>query len=154
MLPATTTAVPMPFPDVDAASRRIRREIEARVGYYADRPGEIEGRLIELDREWAVEQALDVQTAAATLAGSLLALGARRWVLVPAVLSAFMLQHAFQGRCAPRTLLRRMGYRTAAEIEVERYALKAVRGDFRELSPPGLRTAQERMRQALRVVRL
>ncbi|BBK41131.1 hypothetical protein STVA_11510 [Allostella vacuolata] len=153
MLPAAT-ADPIPFPEFDSASRRVRREIEARVGYFADRPAEIEGRLVELDREWALEQALDVQTAAATLAGSLLALGSRRWILVPAVLSGFMLQHAFQGRCAPRTLLRRLGFRTAAEIELERYALKAVRGDFRDLSPPGIRSAQERMRQALRVVRL
>jgi len=33
-------------------------------------------------------------------------------------------------------ILRRMGYRTAREIETERIALKALRGDFGKIGPP------------------
>jgi hypothetical protein len=42
----------------------------------------------------------------------------------------FLLQHAVQGWCPPLPLLRRLGVRTADEINEERYALKALRGDF------------------------
>ena len=143
-----------PLQDTDRASRRVRRDIEARIGYFADHPEEVGERLAELDREWCIERIMDIGTAAASFAGPLLAMGTRRWLMLPAVLSGFLLQHAIQGRCAPASLLRRMGFRTAAEIGQERYALKAVRGDFRNLSLPGIRSAQERSRQALRVVRL
>jgi hypothetical protein len=38
--------------------------------------------------------------------------------------------HAVQGWCPPVPVLRRLGFRTASEIDHERYALKALRGDF------------------------
>jgi hypothetical protein len=39
-------------------------------------------------------------------------------------------EHAVQGWCPPLPILRRMGFRTAREIDTERTALKALRGDF------------------------
>jgi hypothetical protein len=51
----------------------------------------------------------------------------RRWYLLPTVAAAFLFQQAIQGWC---TLFRRLGIRTAQEIDYERYALKALRGDF------------------------
>lgn len=42
--------------------------------------------------------------------------------------------HAVQGCCPPVPLLRRLGLRTREEIERERYALKALMGDFAGLS--------------------
>jgi hypothetical protein len=50
-------------------------------------------------------------------------------VLTLAVLG-FLLQHAVQGWCPPLALLRRLGVRTRREIDAEKYALKALRGDF------------------------
>lgn len=47
----------------------------------------------------------------------------------------FLFQHAVQGWCPPVSLLRRLGFRTSSEIDAERYALKALRGDFKELEP-------------------
>jgi hypothetical protein len=44
------------------------------------------------------------------------------------------LQHAVQGWCPPIPVLRRFGFRTADEINRERYALKALRGDFDGIS--------------------
>ncbi|HET9942578.1 MAG TPA: hypothetical protein VFR05_04515, partial [Terriglobia bacterium] len=41
-----------------------------------------------------------------------------------------LLQHAVQGWCPPVPLFRRLGIRTQREIDEERYALKAMRGDF------------------------
>lgn len=49
---------------------------------------------------------------------------------MPAVVAGFLLQHALQGWCPPLPVFRRLGFRTQAEIERERYALKALRGDF------------------------
>jgi hypothetical protein len=54
----------------------------------------------------------------------------RRWYLLPTVAVAFLFQQAIQGWCLPITLFRRLGIRTAQEIDYERYALKALRGDF------------------------
>ena len=50
--------------------------------------------------------------------------------LLPGVVGGFLLQHALSGWCPPVTLLRRLGFRTAGEIHREKYALKALRGDF------------------------
>lgn len=58
----------------------------------------------------------------------------RRFYLLPAVVVGFLLQHAVQGWCPPMPVFRRLGVRTASEIEEERYALKALRGDFRGVS--------------------
>jgi hypothetical protein len=51
-------------------------------------------------------------------------------LILPGVVAAFLLQHAIQGFCPPLPVLRALGYRTDREIETERNALKAARGDF------------------------
>ena len=53
----------------------------------------------------------------------------KRWLVLPGLVGAFLFQHALQGWCPPVPVLRRLGYRTAREIETERVALKALRGD-------------------------
>jgi hypothetical protein len=57
----------------------------------------------------------------------------RRWFALPAIVATFLLQHAVQGWCPPLSVFRRLGFRTAAEIDHERYALKAIRGDFAQI---------------------
>jgi hypothetical protein len=74
---------------------------------------------------------LEANAASISLIG--LALGrlvSRRWYLLPTAVAGFLLQHAVQGWCPPISLFRRLGVRTAQEIDHERYALKALRGDF------------------------
>jgi CheY-like chemotaxis protein len=98
----------------------------------------IERRLQELDREWDLARAFEAQGTAAALVG--LSLGAtvhRKWLLLPALAGTFLLQHALQGWCAPMSWLRHWKYRTSAEIARERYALKALRGDFRHIGERG-----------------
>lgn len=60
----------------------------------------------------------------------LAALHDRRWLVVPTIVTAFLLQHALQGWCPPIGLFRRIGIRTRAEVDAERYALKLLRGDL------------------------
>ncbi|MFN4087834.1 MAG: hypothetical protein ACK4QW_02170 [Alphaproteobacteria bacterium] len=132
-----------------SVNRRIRHETERRLAHFAARPHEIEARLGALDREWDIERTL--QTNAATLAFVGVALGAtadRRWLLLPAAVTAFLFQHATQGWCPPLPVLRRLGFRTTREIDRERYALKGLRGDFGAL-PDGTSNVRERARAAL-----
>ena len=49
-------------------------------------------------------------------------------------------------------LLRDCGFRTFAEIERERYALKALRGDFQELPPTNGTAAAGAVKQAFDAV--
>lgn len=131
MLPSTVDRVPRnTAPHVNA---RIRRQIEENVARYAaEGRASIDRRLAELDREWDVERLLETNASIASLVG--LTLGAtvdRKWFLLPATVAGFLLQHAVQGWCPPLPLFRRLGIRTASEIDYERYALKALRGDFR-----------------------
>jgi hypothetical protein len=121
-------------------SRRVRRSLEVaareRVNRLAARPHLIARRLRELDAEWDIERALEANAATLALSGASLAFFRdRRWGLVPMVVAGFLLQHALQGWCPPLPVLRRLGFRTRAEIDRERYALKAVRGDFDALAP-------------------
>jgi hypothetical protein len=92
---------------------------------------DIEERLKDLQREWDAERMLALNAAVFGLAGVVLgATRDRRWLALPAIVLAFVAQHATQGWCPPVSALRRLGVRTRREIERERYALKAIRGDF------------------------
>jgi len=119
----------------DHVNARIRNDAEDRVARLAQAgPAAIERRLRELDAEWDVERTLEANASTLALAG--VVLGAtvdKKWLFLPGAVAAFLLQHAVQGWCPPLTALRRMGVRTMAEIDRERYALKALRGDFRGL---------------------
>jgi hypothetical protein len=96
-------------------------------------PRFIDERIQQLEREWDVERTLETNAATLSLAGILLgATVDRRFLLLPAAIAAFLLQHALQGWCPPLPLLRRMGIRTAREIQDEIIALRILRGDFLE----------------------
>lgn len=117
----------------DEINREIRRRLEATVFYYARHPEEIEDRLHELDKEWDIERTLETTWSAVSLGGFLLGLTARRYSILGAAAAGFMLQHVSNGWCPPLPLFRRMGVRTSREINIERYALKALRGDFKNI---------------------
>ena len=122
-------------PEVNA---QIRRRAEMSLAYFADHPDQIDRRLRELDAEWDIERVVETQSSALSLVGLTLSFltGRRRWLLVPIAVQGFMLQHALQGWCPPVPVLRRLGVRTREEIERERYALKLLRGDFRDACDP------------------
>ena len=96
---------------------------------------EIVARIEALDREWDIERYLEVFAPGVALAGLGLALRNRNWLILPVAVLAFLAQHAIQGWCPPLGALRASGVRTRREIEEERYALKALRGDFSGLPP-------------------
>jgi hypothetical protein len=144
MLPKTTDRVQNKTdPEVNAAIRE-RTERTIRV-YSSAAPEDMAQRLEELDREWNIERTLEANAASFSLLG--LALGTfvnRKWYVLPAVVNTFLLQHSLQGWCPPLAIFRRLGVRTAAEIEYERSMLKASRGDF---TPSGESTASTTFEQ-------
>ena len=134
-----------------AINRRIRRQTERTIAYFALHPEEIDERLEELDQEWDIERSLQANAATLAFIGAVLGAsrGHRRWLVLPALVTGFLFQHATQGWCPPLPLLRRLGYRTAGEIAEERFALKALRGDFGPLGADGERSPRERAAAAL-----
>lgn len=144
MLPATTRRVSLQT--ADAVNDRIRRDTEQRVARLVTDPSGIDARLRELEQEWDIERALEANASILALAGTVLAAsGDRRWLILPGVVTAFLLQHAVQGWCPPLPVLRRLGFRTATEIDEERYALKVLRGDLADI-PVGDHGWSPRMR--------
>lgn len=126
-------------------NRKIGRQTEMRLAYFAAHPEEIPRRLAELDSEWDIERALEANAAGLSLLG--VALGVTRgarYLLLPFAVSAFLMQHAVQGWCPPVSVLRRLRFRTAREIEHERAGLKALRGDFERVPREGEGAARAR----------
>jgi hypothetical protein len=128
MLPDTTTRVQRNTPQ--DINRRIEYETEDRIRHFAANPHHIDRRLRELDAEWDMERTLETNAAGIALLGTVLSAMNRRFLLLPALVTGFLMQHALQGWCPPVPFFRRRGVRTTTEIERERYALKALRGDF------------------------
>ena len=115
----------------DSTNREIQADIRDSVQWHANHLEQIPSRLRELDAEWDIERTLEANASTLAFTGVVLAATVdRRWLAVPAIVSAFLFQHAVQGWCPPLPILRRMGFRTAREIDTERTALKALRGDF------------------------
>ena len=121
----------------EAVNEAIRRRTEAGIAYFAGNRDQIGRRLRELDEEWDVERMLETGSSVISLAGLVLGITrGRGWLVLPLAVQGFFLQHALQGWCPPLPVLRRLGFRTQQEIEAERYALKALRGDFQNAGGP------------------
>lgn len=133
-------------------TRRVRREMEARVYYFAQHPDQIESRLEELAEEWDIERVLEANAAGISLFGVLMARHHRKWLLLPFGVAAFLLQHALQGWCPPVDIFRRLGIRTTREINDERTALKVLRGDFDEIDVSEVEPSDAKAEMALQVV--
>jgi hypothetical protein len=129
-LPATTERVRL-HTSVHV-NEQIRLRTQRNVDLYRGRSvGEIAARIAELDREWDTERVLETSAAGFAMIGTALGFARRpAWFVLPGVVGFFLMQHALQGWCPPLSVIRRLGVRSAAEIEEERTALRALRGDF------------------------
>lgn len=113
----------------------IDEEIISNVAHYSEQEAAaIEPRITELDKKWDIERTLEINAGLLALAGAALALTVdKRWAIVPAVVTTFLVQHAIQGWCPPLPLFRMMGIKSRPELDREKYALKALRGDFKNV---------------------
>lgn len=115
-------------------NERIDSEIIENVRSFESRPTAIDLRIKQLELEWSLERILDITAASVSFLGILLgAFLSRWWLIFPVVFTGFLIEQAIQGWSPPLLLLRQLGKRTRKEIDTEKFALKALRGDFANL---------------------
>jgi hypothetical protein len=132
-----TTAGRVPQQTSESVNREIRETTKQNLQRYGTSREMIDRRLRQLDAEWDIERCLEANAATAMLVGACLtAVGGRKFLVLPIAVGGFLLQHAVQGWCPPLPIFRRFGVRTQREIDEERAALKALRGDFEMASDP------------------
>ena len=139
----TPSVARVPLHTATEINHRIREAMVHRLEHYRAHPDEIGRRIQELNEEWDVERALATGSSLLSIAGLALGLARgreRRWFALPLAVQAFYLQHTIQGWCPPLPILRRLGFRTPMEIELERAALKEIRDGVHEnpVPPAGL----------------
>lgn len=109
-------------------NERIDRMTRGTIQEYARRePADLVRRLAELDREWDVDRA--IMALFPLVGGVVLHLGMtrdRRWLHLLRAQLGFLLLHAAAGWCPPVSLLRRQAFRTRAEIEEEKQAIRRI----------------------------
>ena len=106
------------------------------IAYYATHPEEIPTRLEQLDHEWDSAQAAAAASVGMSLASLASAFTRRgRWAVLPlTALQALLVKQTFAPTDSALTRFAgHCGLRTRRHIESERYALKALRGDFQNL---------------------
>jgi len=135
--------------------RNIEERIERNVRLYAGQPENvIAHRIEELQNEWSTERLLETKVSTLMLIGAVLGLaGNRKWLLLSGVAAGFLLQHAITGWCPPVQIYRQFGFRTRCEIEREIYALKAVRGDFKDVPAEPGKSKSAPVKQILEAVK-
>ncbi len=111
------------------------KTLENRLACLADAgPQAITERLNQIDKEWSAGRMTKATIGLFIVAGlGLTALSNPWWLILPAFGGVFLLQYLFTNRSWLGATFREVGYRSGAEIDEERFALKALRGDFRHL---------------------
>ena len=124
----------------DGINRRIDAQVEACVRRMAEDPeGPTISRYLErLESEWDVNRVLMVASSAVSVLG--LAVSSRRsqgWKLLAGVAAGLLLQQGLLGFGPLAGVARLLGVRSRQEIDLEKFALKALRGDFKRIPHEG-----------------
>lgn len=117
-------------------NRKIDAEMLDNIRSYSNSTSEeISARIRKLDKEWDIERVLEINMSTLSIIGILLAVFVNiYWLILPSIVLLFFIQHALQGWCPPIPIFRYYKKRTRPEIDREKYALKALRGDFDNLN--------------------
>ncbi len=123
----------------EEVNRRIDEKVERCVRHMAqqDRLG-MSGYLDRLEREWDLNRAVSVGASAVAALGLLLSWkDGRGWRVLSGVAVGLLLQHGLLGFGPLGMVARALGVRTRREIDVEKFAIKALRGDFARIPLEG-----------------
>lgn len=94
----------------------------------------IDRRIKELDNKWDMEKTVRFNISVLALAGVLFGTyKKKRWSVLSVAITAFLAQHLISKWCPSIPILKKIGLQTHREIEREKYALKALRGDFKSI---------------------
>ncbi len=128
-----------------SAQQVIDEKTRRNIRSYAAQPRAVlDHRVAEIDRERDMEQVLEMNASILAFTGALLGTTVdKRFFVLPAVVLGFLTQHAITGWCPPVPIFRHVGVRTRSEINQEKFALKALRGDFHQLRGAGATPAPE-----------
>lgn len=110
-------------------------DLECRLAKIADSgPDAINDRLAQLDGEWSAGRVAKCILSVMILVGTILTLTLNWWwVVLPAAAGLLLLQYMFTSSAWMARVMQEAGFRTKAEIEQEKFALRTLRGDFRNL---------------------
>ncbi|MEM6314465.1 MAG: hypothetical protein AAF743_10280, partial [Planctomycetota bacterium] len=134
------------------ASAEFRRRFEMSMAYHAAHPEQIEERCRELDEEWSAEDVFNASLIGLGALGSVMSkTRGRLWGVLPFAVGLVKFRGLGSQNPPGLAFFRRAGFRTRDEIKQEKYALKALRGDFADIdhaeAPDGptnpARTAEE-----------
>ncbi|QRO00387.1 DUF2892 domain-containing protein [Archangium violaceum] len=123
----------------DGVNRRIDERVEKCVRHMAEQErSAISEYLAKLEHQWDLNRVVTVAASAVTVLG--LVAGAkdgRGWRVLSGVAAGLLLQHGIFGFGPLSELVRVLGARTRREIDLEKFALKALRGDFERIPHEG-----------------
>jgi hypothetical protein len=132
---------------------RIDELILKNIEFYSKSPELIGKRIKQLDKEWDIERVLEVNMSVIALFGLTMSVFVNAyWLVLPSIVLIFFLQHALQGWCPPIPLFRYFKVRTRPEIDREKYALKALRGDFEIISRANGSPAETALQATMKVL--
>ncbi len=113
-------------------SNKVDVYTQENINHYYNNKSRIDNRLRQLEKEMSIEQIFQLHDAAHVTVGLLLSVATRKqkWLILPMLIAIVQSLQAATGQRLGTTLLRNYGFRTKADIDKEKYALKALRGDF------------------------
>lgn len=111
---------------------RIHDDMLARLRALEDDDVGIDERLHEIDREWDLDRAFFLGAGLIVTTFGVAAVARTRRPSPLLVAGPFLLLRAISGWAPPLSILRLFGVRSRQEIEHERTALRALRGDFND----------------------
>lgn len=117
--------------------RRIDDETFDHLMEVEQKPDSARQRLEALDREWDIDRTIEAEAATMGLIGLTLGALVRPAFLAMPAIGAAVFLFGTRGIYPLLPIFRRLGIRTAREIERERYAVKTLRGDFDSPSRSG-----------------
>ncbi len=120
---------------VAARKCQDREKLEERLACLADAGVHaINDRLAQIEREWSSGRMTKATVGVLLVAGLLLTAALSPWWLIlPAAGGFFLLQYLFMRTSWLGAMFREMGFRSGADIDQEKFALRTLRGDFRYL---------------------
>lgn len=122
----------------EVINRRIDARVEETVSHLAERDrAAMTDHLCRLDGEWDLERVVSVVAAVGVLGGVLIGGGRQAGRLLAGVVAGLLLQQGLWGTSPLAEAVRRLGVRTRREVDLERFALKALRGDFSRIPHEG-----------------
>ncbi len=94
----------------------------------------INARLSELESEWTASRMVKATLGILIFAGFILAtVHNPYWLILPAIAGGLLLQYVFWRGGLLTELYCKFGYRSGMQIDEERFALRTLRGDYRNL---------------------